>query len=461
MLRSDLMRTRLGPRSVAMRLAALRGSNLRRVVITLAGIFVCSGALAVLSTHSTEYALIAALGILGIGVFAAAPLVVVAAAIPATLLVFRVFGGTYGSSLSASDFVLLLSTLAALPMLELREAPVLRRLLGFVLVYEAALIPTIVYNPYRADTLEWFHEALLAGGSLIVGWVVARNGQARRVLGVLLFFAGLLAFAACVAAVRTHFQTVAFNQYSLDKNFIGTMLMFSTLVTFANPTWVGFSGRWRVPAQALFILGIFASHSRQAMVGTVVGVLMLSLRGRRLTRRSKLIFASVIPLAAIAYATIASELASSNQFNSVHQRITWFSQSLQVWRTSPWLGVGLRWWYTARFGVSFQPPNAELEMLTSAGVIGLAAFFYLFGRTLVTLWRLPPAFGTFAFTMILVHFVQGQLDIFWVTATASIPFMLAGLALGAFDRSRLTDEQQTRATALAEPREPEWSGTRA
>ena len=34
----------------------------------------------------------------------------------------------------------------------------------------------------------------------------------------------------------------------------------------------------------------------------------------------------------------------------------------------PVFGAGLRWWYTDRFPVRFQPPNAEIEVLTSAGV---------------------------------------------------------------------------------------------
>jgi O-antigen ligase len=165
-----------------------------------------------------------------------------------------------------------------------------------------------------------------------------------------------------------------------------------------------------------------------------VGVFVVTVRTRRLshvTRRSKMLIVVTIPLVIFAYVTISREFASSNRFNSVHQRQAWFQQAIQVWHTSPWLGVGLRWWYTARFPFSFQPPNGELEMLSSAGIIGLAAFLLLFGRSLMLLWSLPIRFGTLAFTALLMRFVEGQFDIFWVSATGAIPWIMVGLSLGA------------------------------
>jgi hypothetical protein len=80
--------------------------------------------------------------------------------------------------------------------------------------------------------------------------------------------------------------------------------------------------------------------------------------------------------------------------------------------------------------VKFQPPNAEMEVLTTAGLLGLLAFFALMVGSLVVLWRIPPLYGTLAFTVVLARFVQSQFDLFWVTAQVSIPFLVAGLCLG-------------------------------
>ena len=80
---------------------------------------------------------------------------------------------------------------------------------------------------------------------------------------------------------------------------------------------------------------------------------------------------------------VRDQVRSGNQFNSVFQRLNWFQDSLSVWGTDPWFGAGLRWWYTDRFAVRFQPPNAEIEVLTTAGVVGLAAFLVMIVGALV------------------------------------------------------------------------------
>lgn len=93
-------------------------------------------------------------------------------------------------------------------------------------------------------------------------------------------------------------------------------------------------------------------------------------------------------------------------------------------------GVGLRWYYTPRFPVTFQPPNADIEMLTSVGLVALAAFLILTVGILVVLWKVPQPWGTLAFAALLTRFVQGQLDIFWLGAQGTIPWLIAGTALG-------------------------------
>ncbi|MDA8290212.1 MAG: O-antigen ligase domain-containing protein, partial [Actinomycetota bacterium] len=141
---------------------------------------------------------------------------------------------------------------------------------------------------------------------------------------------------------------------------------------------------------------------------------------------------------------VKDQLTSKNQFNSAHQRLAWYHDSLSVFHVSPWLGVGLRWWYTNRFPFQFQPPNAELEMLTSGGIVGLVAMFVLYGGGLERLRRLDWEFGTLAFAALLMRVTQAQFDIFWVTGQSSLPFMIVGVALGA----RMLARQRATACAL-------------
>ena len=409
-------------------------NGLGKNVVTALVILACSALAVLLTSVDTKYGLLVGLGVLAIGLYAIAPMAVIAFAVPATLLVARVGTGT--SNLSISDFVLFVATFAALPFFHPKESPVMKRLLVFLVVYQAALLLTVVDNPYHADVIEWFHELFLVGGSLIVGWVVARQGATKAALSVFLSGSTIIALWTCEASVKHHFQAVDL-PLGMQKNFIGVMLMFAVLVAFLNPDWVGWEGKWHRSAMYICVLGIIAAQSRQAMIGCALGVVVAAIRTRRLSqlkRRSRMLLLATIPLVVIAYVTISREFASSNRFNSVHQREAWYQQALQVWHTSPWLGVGLRWWYTARFPFSFQPPNGELEMLSSAGIVGLAAFLFLFGRSLAVLWTLPIRFGTLAFTALLMRFVEGQFDIFWVSATSAIPWIMVGLSLGALAR---------------------------
>lgn len=181
----------------------------------------------------------------------------------------------------------------------------------------------------------------------------------------------------------------------------------------------------------LLALGVVASEARQALIGLAAAIVVVILRPDPERRRSKVVLLAIIP--AIFYVGDAAheQLTEDNPFNSAFQRLAWYDDAMEVWRRSPWVGMGLRYWTAGRTEFGFQPPNAELEMLASAGVIGLTGFLILFGASLVVLWRVDPRFGTLAFAMVLMRFVQGQFDLFWVSVQASVPFLIVGVCLGA------------------------------
>ena len=184
------------------------------------------------------------------------------------------------------------------------------------------------------------------------------------------------------------------------------------------------------------------------MLGLVVVFFLVVIRRRVDRRRSRFVLIVVATVIGTVGIMVQDQLQSGNRFNSTLQRLNWFAESIQVWLTDPWLGVGLRWWYTDRFATLFQPPNAELEVLTSAGVIGLIAFLALFGGSMLVLSRMDPAYGLLPLMVLVCRLAQAQFDLFWVTVLGSVPWLIVGIALGVAARHEDEAAAQRRTQAL-------------
>ncbi|WP_159797139.1 O-antigen ligase family protein [Puerhibacterium puerhi] len=429
---------------------------------------------AVLVPHSPVLAVAVALVLLLVVVTLFEPAVVPVLAMPALIVVQRVGGD--GLNLSLSDFALAAAFWPAVLLAPRPFSPPMRTLLWASAGYQAATAFTVLVNPYLANTVEWFHAWLSVGGALVVGWAVGRSGRARA--GLTLFLLACVAVAV-LAAVQGVVQLASGNTgpvylefpYQMHKNFIGCLLAVAALVAYARPTWVGWPRWFALAAFWLCVAGTAASQARQALVGLAVGVLVLALRPEPGRRRSRVIWLAALPALWFVVLAVQEQLASDNEFNSVNQRLQWYEDALTVWRRNPWFGMGLRWWTTGRTEFVFQPPNAELEMLSSAGLVGLVGFLLLFGVGLVALWRTDRRFGTLAFVLLLTRFVMGQFDLFWVAVQVSVPFVLVGLCLGAQEHARTqrrdraaaagagTAPRAARGTALGLVRTPVGAGT--
>ena len=366
-------------------------------------------------------------------------------AIPATLLVIRV-----GGTLSASDLVLFVATIASLLLLRAQEAPQLRLVLWGAVVYQASILLTVVYNPYSANAIEWIHEAFLIAGGFIVGYVVGQTSQARNALSAYMTLACVIAAWACLYSVSHHFQPANL-PLSMQKNFVGNTLCFVVVIAYCRPDFLGWTRSFTSAVLSISLLGMLASQSRAAMIATACAIAFVLLRNLHLGRRSRLVILALAPMLFIAYSVTRNQLLSGNKFDSAHQRLTWFQDSLMIWHKSPWLGVGLRWWYTNRFENGFQPPNMEFEMLTCAGVVGLAGLVILLITMYQVCRRLDPRFGTLAVAILIARVVQGELDLFWVGAVGGFPFLICGLCIGAaaLDQRRPPASIESTAPALS------------
>jgi hypothetical protein len=373
-----------------------------------------------------------AVAVLMLGLTLADPTIIPLLAVPAMLVVARLRLG--GAEISASDVVLFLAFWPAVALGQRPYSATLRSLLWLVTLYQAATLFTVVNTPYSANVLEWFHAGLLTGGALVVGWALGRAGRAPVALSLLM--AGVVVIAGStvaqgVANLGSGFEAVYPHfPFEMHKNFAGCVLGIGALIAYVHPPWMRWPRLLTVATFVLCCMGLLFTQSRQAIIGLAVALAVVVLRSDETRKRSKLIIFGGVGAVAFVTTLIRDQIESGNQFNSLFQRINWFQDSTDVWLSDPIFGAGLRWWYTDRFDVKFQPPNAEMEVLTTAGALGLMAFLALLIGSLILLWRVAPLYGTLAFTVVLSRLVQSQFDLFWVTAQVSIPFLVAGLCLG-------------------------------
>ena len=414
------------------------------LVLTALVLLLAVGRLAV---TMPEAAVVIAVAVLAVGLTAVQPGLIPVAVLPLLLVVMRI--GSGGIDLSLSDFALAAASLPALFLARRPFSPGVRAVLWASAGYQFATLVTVVNNPYTANAVEWAHAWMMVSGSLLVGWAVGANGHGRVGVRLLVWTTALVAVITVVeGAVHVMHGDLSpvypSFPYTMHKNFAGTLCGLGVVMVYARPDWAGLSRRVSRALVVLMLLAVLATQSRQAIVGVVAAVFVLVVRSRTDRRRSKLTLLVLAPLVVFVTNLVQDQLQSDNQFNSVFQRLTWFQDSIKVWSTDPWFGVGLRWWYTDRFPFQFQPPNAEIEVLTSAGVVGLAAFLVLMYVALRAAWRLDPTYGSLAVAVLVARLVQSQFDLFWSAVQGSLPFVVLGICLGAKWHA---ERREARATA--------------
>jgi O-antigen ligase len=374
------------------------------------------------------------------------PMAIALMAMPALFVAERV--GLGGGGLSASDVALAASFGTAVLLGRRPYSRPLRMMLWLNLVYQFATLFTVIVNPFTANTVEWFHAWMLISGALIVGWAVSRAGYARVALNLMLASGVAIAAGTFVTAVFQYAHgdfSGVYPMYPLPmhKNFAGAAMAFMAVTVFFNPDWIGWTRRVRVLAFWTLLVAIIMTQSRQAIIGLVVAILFVIIR-RGVHGRSRYALLLVVPLAWLIVTTISDQVQSQNQFNSFFQRLNWFHEVWGFWKLSPLFGHGLRYWYT-NAGSFFQPPQAELEVLATAGVVGLAGFGIMWLGFFIVLWRIDPRFGTLAIAVIGSRLLQAQFDLFWVAGSVSIPFVIAGICLGA----QAWEEERRRSSSFA------------
>jgi len=423
---------------------ASRGSRgrLRTAALLLAAMLLVVS-LGVLVVHDDRIALGLAALLLLVGVFAADPILLVVIALPGIFLLQRVGGG--GANLSVADLLVFLGAMVGLLHVRWQEAPHLRQFLLGVIIYEAVLIIVVAAHPNRYDIVEWFHRLSYVGGSVLVGWVIARSGRARQALWLYFVAAAVIAAITLEHAITLHFHPAQWGLY--QKNAIGAMMWVVIVVAQLNPPWAElrpWQSRW---VKYLCMAALLASQSRQSWI-VLIGVLVLAYLLRPdIRRRAKLMLLGLVPLALLTYYTFARGFKDNPKFNSVATRLDQYRGDIAVWHLSPLLGVGMRFYNLPRYAVAGgAPPSVIMENLASTGVVGSIAFVVLVVLTVRAVLKLPLEYRTLGLVVLTGHYVEGLFDIFWIGAYAAAAFIIVGMVIGISDRAVSQQPEGTSST---------------
>lgn len=391
--------------------------------------------LGVVSVINPELAIPLAASVLLVGIASIDLALIPVLVVPATLVMARV-----GGILSVADLVLALGAVVALLMLRGRGALSLQPLLWAGTVYLALTIPGLFFNPYAENLVEWVHEVALVLGSMIVGFVVGREGYAKLALSLYAVLCSLIGVIAIYTAVRGFGDLGEFSPVflgDLHKNTIGGMLMVTVVIAFARPVWLEWSRGFAYATLFICGFGILAAQSRQGLIGAIVGVIIVSLRPyTQAGGPSRLLWLAAIPIVVYAVSSTQEQIEEGDRFNSANERLRWYEEAIDIWLDSPIFGVGHRWWTTDRFTDGFQPPNAEIEVLTTTGIVGLIGFLLMFAIAAWLLMRMDPMYGTLGLAVVAARFTQAQFDLYWVAGQASMLWIVAGICYGVQARDK-------------------------
>lgn len=380
------------------------------------------------------YALLGAGAVLALGLSLGEPAFIPLLACPLIVVSTRV--AALGVDFTVSDVALALASLSAFVAAYRGVDRPTRQILWLIALYQFVTIFALLNHIYRANVIEWVHAGVLTAGGLLVGWTVGARGYARLGLRLLILATGLIALGTLALAARNvlagNFDAVYPSwPWAMHKNLAGTILALGAITCYVRPAWSGLS-RWQARTAFYgFAAALLATQSRQAMIGLALAITIVAVGRRPETRRSRVALVIAVALLMLAWVMIRDQLRSGNEFNSINTRSTFYRAAIQMWRQDPWFGAGLRWWYTDRYDLAFQPPNAELEVLTTVGLVGLAAFLVQLLGMWVAIRKLDPDYGMLALMVLVVRVTQSQFDIYWVSIQASLPFVLIGICLGA------------------------------
>lgn len=296
-------------------------------------------------------------------------------------------------------------------------------------IYLLSLSVTLVFNPSLRADLEWLHRIALVAGAVWAGAWLVSTGLHRPALRLLLAVTVLFAMLAIIDGLESGFQHPA-SPFGYQKNFVGSILATVLLVLLAANREFRLSRAVLRASAVVLLAGLFATHSRGAMVAAGVGLLIWFFRdsGRATGGLRTAALAAAVGVSIFISISVNREL-NQGTYSSLTQRTQVEQVTRQLWREHPLTGVGVRFFDTPRFA-GYQPPNNWIdEALAEAGVVGLAGFVVFVLGSLFGLARLRGDLATAGLCVVAARFSHGLLDIYWTGGTTTLVWLIAGMGL--------------------------------
>ncbi len=342
--------------------------------------------------------------------------------------------GTAGG-ISYSDAFVAAASVMALPALssttELRR---LRTAAGGLALYLALLLPSVIANPSSRVYLEWAHRLVDVGGALLVGAWLVRERADRTAVRLLTAVSCTVAAIAVSDSFSSGFQSA--KPLGMNKNFAGALFAAVLIVLLAAAESIHVIAPLRFAAIVLVGGGLAASQSRGAALGAVLGVLVAFAMNPKAHDPRLKIFAGLVTavLGVGAYISIHHQLSlDQNDLNnsSVGVRFNVERVTRDIWRTSPVVGVGMKYFLTGKYGPYAQPPNNVVDNeLAESGLIGLAGFILLqLSVAAAGIRRRGSPLVAAAVGAVAGQLLHGMVDIYWSAGVVTLPFLLLGMGL--------------------------------
>jgi O-antigen ligase len=332
--------------------------------------------------------------------------------------------------LSMSDGFLAVGALATLPRLKWGRLP-LGGLLVPIVGFEATQFLALLHSPSLPGVVAWLHRPMLLAGGLLIGAYLQQEG--RLLLALRLFaVAGVVVAGAAVADTLAHHLQPAY-PFDQQKNYMGDLLAAGVLVTYALPEIADRRSLVRTALIAALFVGLLATQSRGALIALGVGLVVLTIVRNGFTVRSTFTLLLALALIGLTVSQVqedaAREMAQDNAFGSVTSRTDFQQQAVDLWRSSPVLGIGIHFFQLQTASLRSDPHNVVLLTLAESGAVGLLGFAVLLIGVGRLLWMRGSPLAPVALAAITFRFTHGLFDIYWLHGAELLPWVLAGAAL--------------------------------
>lgn len=344
-----------------------------------------------------------------------------------------------GSSggISYSDALVTAASIMALPALT--STPELRRLRGAayaIAAYLALLLPGVAANPSTRAYLEWTHRLVMLGGAMLVGAWLVREHAERAALRLLSLVSAIVAVLAIEYTFTHGFDPAA--PHGWNKNFIGAIFSGVLVLVLVAPQAIDLPPALRWGAVVLIGGGLLASQSRGSELAAAFGLFVaFFLNPKAHSMRARVLTTLVGVALAVGAAISIRHQFSLNQAalnnSSVGVRFNVEHVTQKIWRTSPFVGVGLKYFFTGHFGPFAFPANNVIDNeLAESGVLGLAGFvLFQIGVIVAGIKRRGSPLVAAAVGLVCGQLLHGMVDIFWSAGVSTLPYLILGMALAA------------------------------